>query len=111
VLQAGRTAGERIDSALPLARRIGKTIRRGDWPLVIDRRRSPAAVPTFIAAAAAGGAVVYFMDRVEGSARRTQAIEGVRGAVRRVAEMVKLLRGRIGDELTNAPERVKSRVG
>jgi hypothetical protein len=111
VLQAGRSAGERIDSALPLARRIGKTIRRGDWPLVIDRRRSPAAVPTFIAAAAAGGAVVYFMDAVEGSARRRQAIEAGRRALGQVAEMVKPLRGHIGDEPTNAPERIKSRVG
>jgi hypothetical protein len=109
-LQAGRTASETIDSARPLARRITKAIGRGSWPPAIDRGRPTASLARLIGAAALGGALVYFMDPVKGSARRLQALETGRSAVRQIANIVTPVRGQIGDQVSNAVERIKSKV-
>jgi len=109
-LQAGRTASETIDSALPLARRITKAIGRGTWPVVIERGRRSMSLPGLIGAAAIGGAVVYFMDPVKGSARRMSAIVAARGAARHVASIAEPVRGRVEDQVTDAADRFKSRV-
>lgn len=110
-LQAGRTASESIDAAGPLARRIKKAIGRRSWPVVIDRGRRATTLPGLIGAAAIGGAVVYFMDPVKGSARRMSALDAGRAVARRIADLVEPVRGRVGDEVTSAAERLKSRVG
>jgi hypothetical protein len=110
VLQAGRTASETIDSARPLARRITTSIGRGDWRL--GRRIRPvASLPGFVGAVAVGGAVVYFMDPIEGGARRQQAMETGRRAARQIAGIFKPVPGHIGDQVNNAAERIKSKVG
>ena len=110
-LQAGRTASETIDSARPLARRITQAIGRGSWPLVIERGRRASSLPVLIGAAAVGGAVVYFMDPVKGSARRMSALDAGRRAVRQVASITEPVRGQVGDQVTSAAERIMSRVG
>jgi hypothetical protein len=110
-LQAGRTASETIDSARPLARRITKAVGRGNWPVVIERGRRSSSLPTLIVAAAVGGAVVYFMDPVKGSARRVSALDTGRRAVRRIGIVTEPVRSHVGDQLTDAAERVRSRVG
>jgi len=110
-LQAGRTASETIDSARPMARRITKAIGRGNWPLVIERGRRATSLPRLIGAAALGGALVYFMDPVKGSARRMSALDAGRRAVRQIADITEPVRGHVGDQVTNATERIKSRVG
>jgi hypothetical protein len=109
-LQAGRTASETIDSARPLARRITKAIGRGRWPVVIERGRRATTLPGLIGAAAVGGAVVYFMDPVKGSARRMSALDAGRRAVRQIASITEPVRGRVGDQVTDAADRFKSRV-
>lgn len=111
VLRAGRTASETIDSARPVARRITKSIGRGNWPVVIDRGRPAASLPRLIGAAAFGGAVVYFMDPVKGSGRRLQVIGIGRRAVRQIASIIKPMRGDIGDQATSTASRIKSKVG
>jgi len=110
VLQAGRSASETIDSARPVARRITRAIGRRDWPPAVDRARPAATLPGLIGAAVLGGAVVYFMDPIKGSARRLQAMGTGRRAVRQIAGLVTPVRGYIEDQLTNAPETIKSRV-
>jgi hypothetical protein len=110
-LQAGRTASETIDSAKPLARRITKAIGRGSWPLVIERGRRATNLPGLIGAAAIGGAVVYFMDPVKGSARRMSALDAGRRATRQIASITEPARGHVGDQVTSAAERLMSRVG
>jgi len=109
-LQAGRTASETIGSARPLARRITKAIGRGRWPVVIERGRRATTLPGFIGAAAVGGAVVYFMDPVKGSARRMSALDAGLRAVRQIASITEPMRGRVGDQVTDAGDRFKSRV-
>jgi hypothetical protein len=109
-LQAGRTASETIDSARPLVRRITKAIGRGRWPVVIERGRRATTLPGLIGAAAVGGAVVYFMDPVKGSARRMSALDAGRRAVRQIASITEPVRGRVGDQVTDAADRFKSRV-
>jgi hypothetical protein len=110
VLNAGRTASETIDSARPMARRISRAIGRGDWPMAVDRGRPAASLPRLIGAVALGGAVVYFMDPVEGSARRLHALGAGRGALGQIANIVKPVRSHIGDQATSAAERIKSKV-
>ena len=109
-LQAGRTASETIDSARPLARHITKAIGRGGWPVVIERGRRAPTLPGLIGAAAIGGAVVYFMDPVKGAARRMSALDAGRRAVRQIASITEPVRGRVGDQVTSAADRFKSRV-
>jgi hypothetical protein len=110
-VQAGRTASETIDSARPLARRITKAIGRGSWPVVIERGRRGVSLPGLVGAAAIGGAVVYFMDPVKGSARRLSALGAARGAARHVASITEPVRGRVEDQISDAADRFKSRVG
>ena len=110
VLNAGRAASETIDSARPMARRISRAIGRRDWPMAVDRGRPAASLPRLIGAVALGGAVVYFMDPVEGSARRLQALRAGRGALGQIANIVKPVRNHIGDQATSASERIKSKV-
>jgi hypothetical protein len=110
-LKAGRTASETIDSARPMARRITEAIGRGSWPLVIERGRRATSLPRLFGAAALGGVVVYFMDPVKGSARRMSALDAGRRAVRQIADITEPVRGHVGDQVTNATERIKSRVG
>jgi hypothetical protein len=109
-LQAGRTASETIESARPLARRITKAIGGGNWAPAADRGLPAASLPGLIGAAAFGGAVVYFMDPVKGSARRLLALGSARRVVRQIANSVKPVNDHIGDHVTDAVERVKSRV-
>ena len=110
-LQAGRTASETIDSARPLARRITNAIGRGNWPVVIERGRRATTLPGLIGAAAIGGAFVYFMDPVKGSSRRMSALDAGRRAARQIASITEPARGHVGEQVTNAAERLKSRVG
>jgi len=109
LVQAGRTASETIDSARPVARRITKAIGRGNWPLPTKRARPAVSLPRLIGAAALGGALVYILDPAQGSARRLQAMETGRRAVRQIAGIVKPMR--IEDQVTNAASRTKSKVG
>ena len=90
-LHARRTASQTIDSARPLARRVTKAIGRGDWAPAPDRGRPAASLLGLIVAAGVGGAVVYFMDPLKGAARRLSAIGAGRRAVRRIADMVKVV--------------------
>jgi hypothetical protein len=101
VLRAGRAASETIDSARPLAMSIG----RGIWPMA-NRVRPAATLRRLIGAAAVGGAVVYFMDPVRGSARRLQAVGTGRNAAREIRSMVSL----IVDQGANTAERIRSKV-
>jgi hypothetical protein len=109
-LKAGRTASETIDSARPLARRITKAIGRGSWPVVVERGRRGTILPGLVGAAVIGGAVVYFMDPVKGSARRMSALDAGRRAVRQMGSIVEPVRGGIGDQVTGAADRFKSRA-
>jgi hypothetical protein len=109
-LRAGRTASETLESARPLARSITKAIRHGNWAPAPDRGRPVATLTRLIGAAAVGGAVVYFLDPVEGSARRLLAVERARTAVRQIANIVERVNGPIGDRVTDAVESVKSKV-
>jgi hypothetical protein len=109
-LQAGRTASETIDSARPMARRLSKAIGSRSWPLVIERGRRATSLSTLIGAAAVGGAVVYFMDPVKGSARRLSAIDAGRRAARQIARVTEPVRGQVADQVTDAADRFKSRV-
>jgi hypothetical protein len=109
-LKAGRTASETIDSARPLARRITKAIGRGSWPVVVERGRRATILPGLFGAAVIGGAVVYFMDPVKGSVRRMSALDAGRRAARQIASIVEPVRGRVGDQVTDAADRFKSRA-
>ncbi|MDQ6721324.1 MAG: YtxH domain-containing protein [Candidatus Dormibacteraeota bacterium] len=109
-LQAGRAASEAVESARPLARRMTKAMGRGDWARALDRGRHATSLPRLIGAAAVGGLVVYFMDPVKGSERRLSALETGRLAVRRMANAIKPLPGRVGDHVAGAVEGVTSKV-
>jgi 3-deoxy-D-arabino-heptulosonate 7-phosphate (DAHP) synthase class II len=109
-LRAGRTASETMDSARPLARRVTKAIGRADWAEAFERRRPAASLPRLIVAAAAGGAVVYFMDPLKGTERRLSAIGAGRRAFHRIAEMVKFVPGHPEDQVTGAAEHVKFKL-
>jgi hypothetical protein len=110
VLRAGRDASETVESARPVARRLTKAIGSAKWPSRIARGRSAVSWPTLMGAAVVGGALVYFMDPVNGPARRLQVLGTSRKAVDRVANMVRPAGAHIGDQVTNAVERIKSRV-
>ncbi|MFI5460699.1 MAG: hypothetical protein ACHRXM_35240, partial [Isosphaerales bacterium] len=109
-LKAGRTASETIDSARPLARRITKAIGRGSWPVVVERGRRGTILPGLFGAAVIGGAVVYFMDPVKGSVRRMSALDAGHRAARQIVSIVEPVRGRVGDRVTDAADRFKSRA-
>jgi hypothetical protein len=109
-LQAGRTASETIDSARPMARRISKAIGSRSWPLVIERGRRATSLSTLLGAAALGGAAVYFLDPVKGSARRLSAVDAGRRAARQIASITEPVRGRVANQATAAADRFKSRV-
>jgi len=109
-LQARRAASDTIDSARPMARRITRAIGRGSWPVVIERGGRAISLPGLVGAAAVGGVVVYFMDPVRGSARRSSAWDAARGAARHVASITEPVRGRVEDQVTDAADRFKSRV-
>ena len=91
-LQAGRAASEAIDSGRPLARRITNAFGRGSWPLVIERGRRATSLPRLIGAVALGGAVVYFVDPVKGSARRMSALDAGRRVGRQIASITEPMR-------------------
>jgi hypothetical protein len=110
-LRAGRTASQTMDSARPLARRVTKAIGRGDWAAVLDRRRPAAILPRLIVAAAFGGAVVYFMDPLKGTARRHSAMGAGRRAVRRIADTVKGVPGQVEDQVAGPVGHAKSKLG
>jgi hypothetical protein len=110
-LQAGRTASQTIDSARPLARRVTRAIGRGDWAQALDRRRPAASLPRLVVAAAFGGAVVYFMDPLKGSGRRLSAMGAGRRAVRWIVDMVKVVPGRVEEQVAGTVGHVKSRLG
>jgi hypothetical protein len=110
-LQAGHAASEAIVSARPLARSITNAVGRGRWPLVIERGRRATSLPRLIGAAALGGTVVYFIDPVKGSARRMSALDAGRRVARQIASITKPVRGHIGDQVTDAADRFKSRAG
>ena len=109
-LQAGRTASETIDSARPLARGIKTAIGRGHLPVVIERGRRATILPGLLGAALIGGTAVFFMDPAKGSARRMSALDAGRRTFRQIANLVEPLPGRVGDQVTLASDRLKSRV-
>jgi hypothetical protein len=109
-LHAGRTASQTIDSARPLARRISKAIGSRSWPVVIERGRRATSLSTLLGAAALGGAAVYFMDPVKGSARRLSAVDAGRRAARHVASITEPVRGRVADQVADSADRFKARV-
>jgi gas vesicle protein len=121
-MQAGRVASDAVESARPLAERMGRAVSRRDWAEAFDRRRPGAGLPVLICAAAIGGALVYFfVDPVKGSERRERllailqeksrsTLDAGREAARQTAEAVKPAAGRVGDQVADAVEGVKSKV-
>jgi hypothetical protein len=109
-LQAGRAASQTIESARPLARRMTKAVGRGDWAQAFGRVRPSASLPRLLGAAAVGGVLVYFMDPVKGSERRHAALDVARSALRQVAMVVEPLPGRVGDQVADTVETVKSKL-
>jgi hypothetical protein len=109
-MQAGRTASGTIDSARPLARRITKAIGRGNWPVVIERGNRATTLLGLVGAVVMGGAVVYFLDPARGSTRRMSALDAGRRAARQIASGVEPVGSRVGDSVTEAADRFKSRV-
>ena len=113
-VKAGRAASQAAESAQPLARRMTKAIGRGDWAKAFDRGRPTVSLPKLLGAAAIGGTLVYFLDPVHGSERRQwllSRLEAGRQAAQQTVEAVKPPRaGRVGDQVANAVEAVKSKV-
>jgi hypothetical protein len=87
-----------------------KAMGRAEWAQALGRGRSAATLPRLIGAAAVGGIVVYLMDPAKGSERRLSAMEMGRRAFRQVADAVKPLPGRVGDQVAGAVQGVKSKV-
>jgi hypothetical protein len=87
-----------------------RAMGRRDWAQALDRGRPTASLPKLIGAAVVGGAVVYFMDPLKGSERRLSALEAGRRVARLMADAMKPLPGRVGDQVAGAVEGVKSRV-
>ena len=50
------------------------------------------------------------MDPVKGSARRMSALEAGRRAASQIASITEPMRSRVGDQVTDAADRFKSRV-
>ena len=108
--QAGRAVSQAAESARPLARRMSKAAGHGDWTEAFDRGRPAVSLPRLIAAAAVGGAIVYFVDPAKGSERRHSALAAGSAALRQLAAAVKPLLGLVSNHLADSVESVKSRV-
>src|ERR1700680_1058764 len=65
-VQAGHAASQIAESARPLASRMTKAVRRGEWTEAFARSRPASRLPWLIGAVAIGGALVYFLAPVEG---------------------------------------------
>ena len=122
-VQAGRAASQVAESARPMARRMTKAVRSGEWAGAFDRGRPAASsLPWLIGAIAIGGALVYFFAPVKGSERRQRlltawqekqqsSLEAGRQAARKTADAVKPVVGRVSDQVGDAVEGVRSMVG
>lgn len=99
-LQAGRAAGEAVESARPLAGGVARMLGRRGWMKNLERGRPTASLRKLIGAAAIGGALVYLLDPAKGSERRQRllsawqekvpsALEMARQGARQMAEAVK----------------------
>jgi hypothetical protein len=110
-VQVGQTASRALESARPVARRVTQAVGRGDWAQVLERRRPSATVPKLVGAAALGGALMYFLDPVQGSERRRSAVARGRQVVAKIVEAAKTVPDRVGGAAADSEDRVKSRVG
>ena len=110
-VQAGQTASRALESAGPVARRVSKIVSRRDWAQAFERRRPSASLPKLIGAAAVGGALMYFLDPVQGSERRRSMIVTGRRVVAKIVTAAQTVPGRVGGAASDSEDRVKSRVG
>ena len=109
-VQAGQKASRVVESAGPVARRVTKAVGAGDWAKVFEPRRRSATLPKLIGAAAVGGALVYFLDPVRGSERRTSMVAKGRQAVTRIVNAAQTIPTRVGDSSADSGSSAKSRV-
>jgi hypothetical protein len=120
-MQAGRAAGDVVESARPLAQGVTRVLGRRDWMGSLGRGRPAASLPKLIGAAAIGGALVYFLDPAKGSQRRERllsagrakglsALEIARQGVRQAADAVKPRADRVRDQVADAFDGAKAKV-
>lgn len=122
-LQAGRAAGEAVDSARPLARRFTRAIDQGDWREAFKQGRgwSAGGLLKVIGAATITGSLVYLLDPANGSKRRQRllfawqgrgesALKAARQGARKAADAVRSRADHVGDREAEVVEAVKSRV-
>ncbi|GEM_PF-585422 len=120
-VQIGRSASQTAESAGPLARRVTEAVRHSDWGEAFNRPRRGAPLTALIGGAVLGGVLVYFLDSSKGSERRQWLLTALqekqhstlgvgRRAVRKTAETVEPVAGRLGDHVADAVAGVKSRI-
>src|ERR1700674_5441936 len=73
-LQAGRAAGDAVESARPLAQGVTRVLGRQDWLGSLGRGRPTGSLPKLIGAAAIGGSLVYFLDPTKSFERRERLL-------------------------------------
>ena len=120
-LQAGRAAGDAVESARPLAQGVTRVLGRRDWMGSLGRGRPTASLVKLIGAAAIGGALVYFLDPAKGFERRERlllagrakglsALEIARQGVRQTANAVKPRADQVSDRMADALDGAKAKV-
>jgi hypothetical protein len=77
--EVGGRASQAAESMRPLARRMKRRLERGDWP-EDDGANWVPTVAGIAVATAVGGALVYFLDRQNGLARRQRGFRSVQKA-------------------------------
>jgi hypothetical protein len=124
-LQAGRAAGDAVESARPLAQGVAQGVTRvfgrQDWSGSLGRGRPTSSLPKLIGAAAIGGSLAYFLDPAKGFERRERllsagrakglsALEIARLGVRQTANAVKARADRVSDRMADALDGTKAKV-
>ena len=109
-LQAGRTASPIVESARPVAERVGSAMSRVDWARPIELVRPATTVRRMLGGAAVGAALVYFLDPAKGSQRRQSALEAGRRAVRELTIAVKPVPGYVSDRMADSIDSFRSKA-